>query len=107
MRMLAYTIFTFSFFAVAAGEAFADDVERQKFLDATKACGAGISAEATSTFEEAFDLAEAKTPGRGTANVNTYGIVLLQLVGSVESDDAKLSIIEMYFQCLKPAFESE
>ena len=78
-------------------------------MDATernlRACGAGLSGELSSKFNQAVDASRGSVPGRGTLNTNILGTKILDMIGALNSDQSKERVLKMYFDCIKPVVE--
>ena len=85
----------------------AEDVSKEQFQIAIEACGGGLSAEAKSTFQTAFDAASAQTPGTGNASINMLGLSILRAIEGMQSDDAKVAVLQAYYQCITPVVSSQ
>lgn len=77
------------------------------FMLALQACGAGTDVTARSTFEEAFDLASGRTPGSGQADVSIFGYTLDNVLSQIQSDQAKLTVLSMYYSCVLPRISGQ
>lgn len=99
-----FFIWIFAFAPIAAN---ANNVTQQQFEQALQACGGGLSAEANSTFQTAFDAASSQTPGTGVASVNVLGMQLVRTIDGLQSDEAKVAVLQAYYQCITPVLASQ
>lgn len=80
----------------------AQTVSKDTLASAMQACGAGVNVSAQSTFESAFDATSVQTPGQGTADLEIFGVVLENILSTLESDEAKVAVLKMYYDCIEP-----
>lgn len=102
MKTRTYIFFATIAVSFAGNAVSAEEVTQEIFETAVQACGGALSAEVSATFEEAFDAASAETPGVGTASVSVLGMSILRTLDGLQSDEAKVAVLQAYYQCVAP-----